>query len=89
MEGAGELLEKLRERFDCLTDWSDDPVRAAIKETGKETGVKGKGLYMPLRCAVTGTSHGPDLISILVLRGREDVVVSIDAAGERISRMGR
>jgi nondiscriminating glutamyl-tRNA synthetase len=88
MEGAGELLAALEERFKGLSDWSDEGVRTAIKETGKETGVKGKGLYMPLRCAVTGTAHGPDLTSILVLRGREDVARSITAAIESISRMG-
>ena len=39
--------------------------REAIKSTGKTEGVKGKGLYMPLRVAVTGFAHRPDLVSIL------------------------
>ena len=34
---------------------------AAIKVVQKETGVKGKNLWMPIRIAVTGITHGPEL----------------------------
>jgi glutamyl-tRNA synthetase len=40
----------------------------AVKQ---ETGVKGKGLFMPLRHALTGMEHGPDMASLLPLIGRE------------------
>ncbi|WP_066701801.1 glutamate--tRNA ligase [Celeribacter ethanolicus] len=36
----------------------------AVKET---TGRKGKGLFMPLRKAVTGMAHGPDMSNVLPL----------------------
>jgi nondiscriminating glutamyl-tRNA synthetase len=88
LAGTEGLLEALRMKFEALTGWDGDDIRAAIQEAGKETGVKGKGLYMPLRAAVTGTTHGPDLTSILVLRGKEDVVSSIGGAAKRISRQG-
>ena len=35
------------------------------------TGRKGKGLFMPLRKALTGRAHGPDMGSMLRLIGRE------------------
>ncbi len=89
MSGSDGMLAALKDRFSVLSDWSEGPVRTAIKETGKETGVKGRGLYMPLRIAVTGMAHGPDLSSILVIRGIEDVAGSITAAIENISRLGR
>jgi hypothetical protein len=45
---------------------------------------------MPVRAAVTGLEHGPDLTSILLLRGREDVAEALRdgarAAGERKGR---
>ena len=41
---------------------------AAVKE---QTGRKGKGLFMPLRKALTGESHGPELAALLPLIGRE------------------
>ncbi len=36
-----------------------------------ETGAKGKGLFMPLRLALTGQPHGPDMAAIVPLIGRE------------------
>jgi glutamyl-tRNA synthetase len=35
------------------------------------TGAKGKALFMPLRLALTGQPHGPDLKALLPLLGRE------------------
>ncbi len=43
--------------------WTDD-VKAA-------TGRKGKALFMPLRLALTGLDHGPELAELLPLIGRE------------------
>jgi glutamyl-tRNA synthetase len=37
---------------------------AAVKE---KTGRKGRGLFMPLRKALTGQSHGPDMSSLMPL----------------------
>jgi len=43
----------------------------AVKEA---TGAKGKALFMPLRQAVTGMEHGPDMASLLPLIDRERIV---------------
>ena len=37
---------------------------AAVKEA---TGRKGRGLFMPLRKALTGQSHGPDMSAVMPL----------------------
>jgi glutamyl-tRNA synthetase len=41
------------------------------KAMGAATGAKGKGLYHPLRLALTGLEHGPELKKLLVLIGPE------------------
>ncbi|MEO1407710.1 MAG: glutamate--tRNA ligase family protein, partial [Pseudomonadota bacterium] len=43
---------------------------SALKE---KTGRKGKGLFMPLRKAITGLGYGPDMSLLLQLMGRERV----------------
>jgi len=43
---------------------------AAIKEA---TGAKGKALFMPLRLALTGQQHGPDMAAMAPLIGRERI----------------
>ena len=49
-----------------MTSWKTwtDAVKAA-------TGRKGKPLFMPLRLALTGLDHGPELAQLLPLMGRE------------------
>ncbi len=42
-----------------------------------ETGAKGKGLFMPLRLAVTGRAQGPEMASVLPLIGREQVLTRL------------
>ena len=42
----------------------------AIKEA---TGAKGKALFMPLRLALTGQQHGPDMAAMAPLIGRERI----------------
>ncbi|MCJ2066972.1 glutamate--tRNA ligase [Methylobacterium sp. J-088] len=45
--------------------------KAWTTEIRTRTGAKGKGLFMPLRLALTGLEHGPDLSGLLPLIGRE------------------
>ncbi|MAF26302.1 MAG: glutamate--tRNA ligase [Gemmatimonadota bacterium] len=36
-------------------------LRPLIREAGREAGVKGRALFLPVRLALTGAEHGPDL----------------------------
>ena len=48
---------------------------AAVKA---ETGAKGKGLFQPLRLALTGESHGPELKHLLPLIGRSRALARLE-----------
>ncbi len=43
-----------------------------------ETGAKGKALFMPLRQALTGLDHGPELAGLLPLVGREKALARLN-----------
>ncbi len=47
--------------------------KSIVNEVKEKCGVKGKGLFMPLRVALTGMKHGPELAKILPLIGVEGV----------------
>jgi glutamyl-tRNA synthetase len=53
------------EPFDATT-W-----KSWTQAVGAATGTKGKALFMPLRLALTGQEHGPELAALLPLIGRE------------------
>ena len=52
-------------------DWSADPWHALTAALKDATGRKGKALFLPLRRALTGRDHGPDMAALLPLIGRE------------------
>jgi glutamyl-tRNA synthetase len=43
------------------------------KELGRVTGRKGPGLFMPLRAALTGATHGPELAPIVALLSADEI----------------
>ncbi len=43
-----------------------------------ETGKKGKGLFMPLRLALTGRDSGPELASLLAIMGRDRILARLN-----------
>ena len=45
------------------------PFADLIKRIGEQTGLKGKKLYLPVRAALTGRLHGPELDRIFTLLG--------------------
>ena len=62
-----------------LLAWGDDPWRgwtAALKDA---TGRKGKPLFLPLRLALTGMDHGPEMAALLPIIGER-------TARERLER---
>ncbi len=55
-------------------------LKLLVKELGAATGKKGPGLYMPLRAALTGVTHGPELAPILKLLWPEKVTARLEHA---------
>ncbi len=60
-------------------DWSDAPWAALTTALKDATGRKGKALFLPLRQAITGMDHGPDMGALLPLIGRDEVVARLKA----------
>jgi glutamyl-tRNA synthetase len=50
--------------------WSEDTWAVWTKAVGAATGAKGRALFHPLRLALTGLDHGPELKKLLPLIGR-------------------
>lgn len=63
-----------------LLAWSDNPWGALTTALKEATGRKGKGLFLPLRQALTGMDHGPDMGELLPLIGEEEARARLDQA---------
>jgi glutamyl-tRNA synthetase len=53
---------------------SSTALTAALKDA---TGRKGKTLFLPLRQALTGMDHGPDMKALLLLIGQDESVARL------------
>ena len=51
--------------------WDASTWKAWTEAVKAKTGAKGKALFMPLRLALTGVEHGPELAALLPLIGPE------------------
>lgn len=61
-------------------DWAADPWRALTAALKTATGRGGKALFLPLRRALTGRDHGPDMAALLPLIGRDRAIARLSAA---------
>lgn len=73
-----------RVALDCLAADGED-FKAFVKALGKAAGVKGKALFMPLRAAISGEIHGPELVSVWQLLGNDRVRARLHGAAQLCS----
>ncbi|NRG18615.1 glutamate--tRNA ligase [Rhizobiales bacterium] len=57
--------------------WSEETWSEWTKLLKEKTGRKGRGLFMPLRKAVTGLDHGPDMKRFLPVIGRRNTLARL------------
>lgn len=72
-EQVPEVLRAFLQELEDLEPFEAAEIKAAIKRVQKATGQKGKKLFMPIRVAVTGQEHGPELPNTIELIGKETV----------------
>ncbi|MBB6451433.1 nondiscriminating glutamyl-tRNA synthetase [Geomicrobium halophilum] len=75
-----EVMASFSEQLNNVETFEAPEIKKAIKATQKETGHKGKQLFMPIRAAVTGQTHGPELPQAIALLGKETVQARLEEA---------
>ncbi|MCB2047313.1 MAG: glutamate--tRNA ligase [Novosphingobium sp.] len=60
--------------------WGNEVWRDMTGKLKEGTGRKGKALFQPLRQALTGRDHGPEMASLLLLIGRDEALARLKAA---------
>ena len=67
----GDVVVKELEKIEEI---NAETVKQAFKNVSSTTGVKGKNLFMPIRLKLTGVSHGIELVNIIKILGKEEVI---------------
>jgi len=76
-EESKQVFNKFINGVEKYDEISADDFKEIMKQVQNDTGIKGKNLWMPVRIALTGQSHGPELPMLIEFFGKEEVVSRI------------
>ncbi len=74
------VLGRMRDKLKAASGVDEESVKKMLKELGRELGLGGKKVFMPLRVAITGQVHGPDLHRIIPILGAERTARRLERA---------
>lgn len=72
-ESSGIVFKALIEKVNTMKEVSPESYKNAMSEIQKETGIKGKLLFKPVRIALTGSENGPELPLIAEILGKDKI----------------
>jgi glutamyl-tRNA synthetase len=73
-EESKTVLTEFLKQSKSLVELTSENLGQVAKSVQKETGIKGRGLWMPLRCAITREASGPELASMVDFFGGEKCI---------------
>jgi nondiscriminating glutamyl-tRNA synthetase len=79
-EQVPEVLSLLASKLKDLDQITVENTKPLLKQITKELKLGGKQVFMPIRIALTGQMHGPELYDIIPLLGLENVLSRLEHA---------
>ncbi len=79
-EETRKVLTGLQEELGGAEEITQENYKPMISALAKRVGVSGRRLYLPLRAALTGKMHGPELDKVFILLGKEKILARTRAA---------
>jgi len=83
--GTSDLLLAIAAALSGTQDFNGTAFKDAVTAAGKQHSRKGRDLWMPVRAALTGRVHGPDLNQIADILGKE---ASVGRLRNAVARRG-
>lgn len=79
-EQVPRVMELFAAKIKQAPDLETDSAKRLLKETSKELKLKGRQVFMPIRVALTGQMHGPELYDIIPILGKEKILQRLSQA---------
>jgi nondiscriminating glutamyl-tRNA synthetase len=73
-----QVAALFREKLLALPAMEEQAIQQLLKSITKELKLGGKKVFMPIRIALTGQEHGPDLPKIILLLGQDRVLQRLE-----------
>jgi glutamyl-tRNA synthetase len=81
---ARAVVEALRERLPAPERWAEPDIQQAVRAAGEAAGARGKALFGPVRAALTGEEHGPELAKVIHVLGPARAAELLRTDGEKV-----
>ncbi len=65
-----DVIREFAREIENINPFNDRTIREAIRRAGDRVGAARKNLFMPIRIAITGQTHGPELTAIIYIIGK-------------------
>ncbi|MFA5536788.1 MAG: glutamate--tRNA ligase [Bacillota bacterium] len=72
-EQVPAVLQLFLDKINQEGELESSRVKKILKETSKELGLGGRKVFMPIRVALTGQMHGPELHDIIPILGKAEI----------------
>ncbi|MBC8256405.1 MAG: glutamate--tRNA ligase [Candidatus Marinimicrobia bacterium] len=73
-EPSQKVVTFFSKKLSNKSNWTEAEIKILVNETAEKTGVKGKDLYAPLRLALFGAAHGPDIPLLIDILGVDEAI---------------
>lgn len=83
-ETTPAVINLFKDKLKALEVVEAKAIKPIFKAIAKELKVGGQKVYMPLRVALTGQMHGPDLVGLVEVLGRDKVIKRIEETMMRV-----
>lgn len=78
-----QLIQTFLQEIQTI-EFTPDIIQETIKKVGKDLGIKGKNLFMPIRIATTGNMHGPSLPHAIYLLEKQTIINRLNLTIEKL-----
>ncbi len=79
-ESSREVFDLMKKEIESVSEISLDIFKKIMGNVQKETGIKGKELWMPVRSALTGLTEGPELPQVIQILGKKKILNYLNQA---------
>jgi nondiscriminating glutamyl-tRNA synthetase len=73
-----DVLKVLKQKVEEAESIDETFARQVFKDIQKETGIKGKALFMPIRAAISGQLHGPEMVDLMTILGKKRLLSRLE-----------
>jgi len=86
-ESAADVLSGVSGTW-ADAEWRAEALKAGLGAAAERVGVSGKAFFQPIRVALTGALHGPDLAEVAYALGRERARARLERAHRKAREAG-